>query len=146
MSATTIVGPIGVPIRIEIRKPVIVHTTEVITEHIVTERKLLNMRIDDSAGKIISADTSSEPTRFIASTITTAIITAVRKLFSFARVPVATAKFSSKVTENILLWFYRNILEFLPKVFCFYIFIIQNSFYLSTTFYRIFSVKWKGNL
>lgn len=103
MSATTMVGPIGVASIIENKNPVTVQVIDVITEQIITERKLLKTRIDDSAGKIISADTSSEPTRFMASTITTAIITAMRKLYSFALVPVATAKFSSNVTAKILL-------------------------------------------
>ena len=35
---------------------------------IVTERKDLNNRIADNAGKITSAEIRSEPTRFIAST------------------------------------------------------------------------------
>ena len=40
-------------------------------EHIVTLRKLLNTLIAESAGKTTSAEMSSEPTRFIARTITT---------------------------------------------------------------------------
>ena len=39
---------------------------------IVTERKDLNNRIADNAGKITSAEIRSEPTRFIASTMFTA--------------------------------------------------------------------------
>ena len=70
---------------------------------IVTERKDLNNRIADNAGKITSAEIRSEPTRFIASTMITAITTAISRLQAFALVPVALAKFSSNVTEKILL-------------------------------------------
>lgn len=83
MSATTIVGPIGVANIIENKKPTTVQVIDVMTEQIITERKLLKTRMDESAGKMISADTSSEPTRFMASTMTTAIITAMRKLYRF---------------------------------------------------------------
>lgn len=47
---------------------------------IVTERKDLNNRIADNAGKITSAEIRSEPTRFIASTMITAITTAISRL------------------------------------------------------------------
>ena len=61
------------------------------------------MRMADSAGKITSAEISSEPTRFIASTITTAMMMAISRLYRSAFVPTALAKFSSKVTAKILL-------------------------------------------
>ena len=61
------------------------------------------MLIADKAGKITRAEISSDPTRFIASTIITAIITAIKRLYLLVLVPVADAKFSSKVTANILL-------------------------------------------
>lgn len=47
---------------------------------IVTERKDLNNLIADNAGKITSAEIRSEPTRFIASTMITAITTAISRL------------------------------------------------------------------
>ena len=47
---------------------------------IVTERNDLNNRIADNAGKITSAEIRSEPTRFIASTMITAITTAISRL------------------------------------------------------------------
>lgn len=46
----------------------------------VTLRKLLNIRMADSAGKITSAEISREPTRFIASTMMTATTTAISRL------------------------------------------------------------------
>ena len=59
--------------------------------------------IADSAGKITSAEISREPTKFIASTIITAVITAISRLYVPVLTPVARAKPSSKVTANILL-------------------------------------------
>ena len=68
----------------------------------ITPRKLRNSRIAESAGKTISADVSSEPTRFMASTMMTAVTTAISRLYILARMPVAAAKVSSNVTANIL--------------------------------------------
>ena len=76
MSIATIVEPTGVPARIEIIMPTNVQMTDKQTEHITTERKLLNILMAESAGKIISAEIRSEPTRFIARTTITAIIIA----------------------------------------------------------------------
>ena len=74
------VEPTGVPASIETIMPKSEHTTESTAENTVTALKFLNILIAESAGNITSADMSSEPTRFIASTIITAIITAIRKL------------------------------------------------------------------
>jgi hypothetical protein len=100
---TTIVEPTGVPARIEISIPEAEHSTEIMAEHIVTALKFLNTLIADSDGKIMRADIKSEPTNFIARTIITAIVIAIIRLYAFAFVPTAFAKFSSKVTANILL-------------------------------------------
>ncbi len=80
MSAATIVEPTGVPARIEITIPEKAHKTEIITEHIVTDLKLLKTLIEDNAGKIIKAEINNEPTKFMAKTMTTATITAINKL------------------------------------------------------------------
>lgn len=80
MSIATIVEPTGVPARIEIIMPTNVQITDKQTEHITTERKLLNILMAESAGKIISAEIKSEPTRFIARTTITAIIIAIIRL------------------------------------------------------------------
>ena len=80
MSIATIVEPTGVPARIEIIMPTNVQMTDKQTEHITTERKLLNILMAESAGKIISAEIRSEPTRFIARTTITAIIIAIIRL------------------------------------------------------------------
>ena len=49
------------------------HMTDSAAEHMVTLRKLLNSLIADSAGKMTSAEIKSEPTRFIARTMMTAM-------------------------------------------------------------------------
>ena len=103
MSTATIVEPTGVPARMEIRIPAVALSTDITAALIVTERKDLKSRIADSAGPITSADINSYPTRFIASTMITAITTAISRLYALALVPVALAKFSSNVTAKILL-------------------------------------------
>lgn len=97
------VDPTGVPASIDTKIPTQAHTTEIPTEQIVTLRKLRNIRIADNAGNITSAEISSDPTRFIAITITTAIKTASNVLYRFVFIPVALANVSSNVIENILL-------------------------------------------
>jgi hypothetical protein len=102
MLTATMVVPTGVPTKIAINIPREAHITEMQTEHIVTALKLLNTRIADRAGNITSAESKSAPTRFMATTITTAITIASIKLYVFAFVPVAVEKSSSKVTAKIL--------------------------------------------
>ena len=80
ISTTTIVDPTGVPARIAVMRPTAAQTTERMPAQIVTARKLLNTRMADRAGKITSAEMSSEPTRFMASTIMTAMMTASSRL------------------------------------------------------------------
>ena len=60
------------------------HTTETTAEHTVTERKLLKIRIAERAGKITRAEIKREPTRFIASTMITAIMIAITRLYIWA--------------------------------------------------------------
>ena len=79
-SATTIVEPTGVENRIDDTIPNPAHRTEIIAEQMITPRKLLNSLIAASAGKIITAEISSEPTRFIARTMISAVTTAISKL------------------------------------------------------------------
>lgn len=103
MSAETIVEPTGVEQSIDRIIPVSAHITDITAEQSITALKLLNTLIADNAGKIISAEISREPTRFIASTIISAVTTAISRLYRFEFVPVADEKFSSNVTANILL-------------------------------------------
>ena len=103
MSAITIVAPTGVFTRIEIRIPTAAQHTDRHAEQTVTDLKLLNTRMAESAGKIMSAEISSEPTRFIAITMMTAMIIAIIRLYTCVFIPVAREKFSSKVTAKILL-------------------------------------------
>lgn len=97
------VAPTGVPATMDIKIPAAEVQTARIPEHIVTLRKLLNILIAETAGKTTKADISNDPTRFIATTITTAMTTAISKLYALALVPAALAKSSSNVTANILL-------------------------------------------
>ena len=77
--------------------PMSEHTTEMTAEATVTAKKLLNTRIAESDGNTTKADTRSAPTRFMASTMMTATMTAINKLNRVVLTPVACAKFSSKV-------------------------------------------------
>ena len=104
ISTATIVAPTGVPASMDISIPSAVQHTDSTAEHIVTARKFLYTCMADSAGKTTSAEISSEPTRFIASTMTTAVVMAISRLYASALVPTALAKFSSKVTAKILLY------------------------------------------
>ena len=79
-STATIVEPTGVPVRMDISMPAREDTTDRIAESIVTCLKLRKILIADRAGKITSADMSNDPTRFIASTMITAMMTAIRRL------------------------------------------------------------------
>ena len=97
------VEPTGVPASMDTRIPKKAHMTERTAAQIVTVLKLRSRRIADSAGKITNADMSSEPTRFIASTIITAITMDISRLYRSAFVPIAFEKLSSKVTAKILL-------------------------------------------
>lgn len=102
-STTTMVAPTGEEKKMEIIIPSEELTTAMTAEHMTTCLKVWKTRIADKAGKIIKADVSSAPTRFIASTMMTAVITAIKRLYADAFTPVARAKFSSKVTAKILL-------------------------------------------
>ena len=74
------VEPTGVPARIEMMRPVAEQITERTAEQMVTRLKLWKSRMDESAGKITSAEISSDPTRFMASTMMTAVTTAISRL------------------------------------------------------------------
>ena len=96
------VEPTGVSAIMAVSMPRTAQTSDIITEQIVTALKFLNTRIEDKAGNTTNAEINSAPTRFIANTMTTAIMTASIRLYSFALIPVAVAKSSSKVTVKIL--------------------------------------------
>lgn len=76
----TIVEPTGVSAKIEIIIPSAAHITEITAEATVTLRKFLKILMEERAGKIISAVIRSDPTKFIARTIITAMATARIKL------------------------------------------------------------------
>ena len=62
------------------RRAASAQTTGQDAAQMVTDRKLLNRRMAESAGKITSAEISSDPTRFMASTMITATTTAISRL------------------------------------------------------------------
>lgn len=103
MSIPTIVDPTGVPASIDTIIPNAAQIIERTAELITTALKLLYSRIVESAGNIIRADVRSDPTKFIARTIMTAIITAMTKLYKRTFTPIAFEKSSSKVRAKILL-------------------------------------------
>ena len=74
------VEPTGVSSRIEQRMPKIAQKTDITAEKRMTDLKFLNSLMDERAGKMIRAEIKREPTRFMARTITMAIITAIKRL------------------------------------------------------------------
>ena len=74
------VEPTGVSKRIDERMPNIAQKTDITAEKRMTDLKCLKSRMDESAGKMIRAEIKREPTRFMARTITMAIITAIKRL------------------------------------------------------------------
>lgn len=74
------VEPTGVSKRIDERMPNIAQKTDITAEKRMTDLKFLKSRMDERAGKMIRAEIKREPTRFMARTITMAIITAIRRL------------------------------------------------------------------
>lgn len=74
------VEPTGVSKRIDERMPNIAQKTDITAEKRMTDLKFLKNRMDERAGKMIRAEIKREPTRFMARTITMAIITAIKRL------------------------------------------------------------------
>ena len=74
------VEPTGVSKRIDERMPNIAQKTDITAEKRMTDLKFLKSRMDERAGKMIRAEIKREPTRFMASTITTAVTTAITML------------------------------------------------------------------
>lgn len=81
--------------------PVAAHMMENITENIITDLKLLYKHIADNAGNMISAEISSDPTRFMARTIVIAVTIASKVLYSPVFTPDALENGSSNVIANI---------------------------------------------
>ena len=101
--ATIILAPAGVDQTKEEIIPTIKHTKEIITAQIITLKKLLKIRIAESAGNTIKLEIIIAPIKRIPITIVNAVRTAIKPLYKFAFIPDAVAKFSSNVTRNILL-------------------------------------------
>ena len=97
------VEPTGVEAAIETRIPVNAQNTEIAHAAIVTARKFLNTDIADTAGKMMSAEMRSVPTRFIASTMVIAITAAIAMLYIRVFIPEARAKSPSNVIAKMRL-------------------------------------------
>ena len=80
MSTATIIEPAGAEKRIETIIPSAAQTTETTAEQIMTDLKLLKIRMEERAGKMISAEVKREPAIFIASTMITAVTRAISVL------------------------------------------------------------------
>ena len=101
-SQTTTVAPTGVESRYDPVSPRQKHMTESPAAKHTTERKLLNTRIADSAGKMMRLESSIAPIMRIPSTTVSAVRTDRIVLYVPTRTPVARAKDSSNVTEKSL--------------------------------------------
>jgi hypothetical protein len=89
MSIHTTVAPTGVDARMDNKMPDEEQSTEIAAEARITARKLLNIRMADSAGKMIRAEIRSDPTSFMAITMTEAVTTAINRLYRLVFIPVA---------------------------------------------------------
>ena len=78
------------------------HTTATAPEDHTTARKLLKIRMEVNAGKMIRLEIIIAPIICIPSTMVTAVSTAINILYADTLTPVALAKLSSKVTAKIL--------------------------------------------
>ncbi len=101
MFTQTTLAPAGVDNKNDAHIPIRKQTTERIPEHITTDLKLPKTRIDESGGKIMSAEISIDPTSRMPMTIVSAERSAISIFDKSVRKPVAFAKFSSNVTEKI---------------------------------------------
>lgn len=79
-SVATIVDPTGVPANMEMMIPEKAQRTAKTAEQTVTPRKLLQSLMADNAGNTTKAEIKSDPTRFMASTMMTAVMTAINRL------------------------------------------------------------------
>ena len=100
--AATILAPVGVSYKKDAVIPTTKHKTESTAEQTTTVLKVLQRRMEVREGKIISLDISYVPIIRMLTTMVRAVSSAIIKLYKFALVPVAFAKFSSNVTAKIL--------------------------------------------
>ena len=103
ISTVTIVAPTGVDNKMDINMPIVVLATEMIAALMMTDWKLLNTLIAQSAGNTIKAEVNNEPAKFIAKTMTIAVAIAINMLYAAVFIPAEAAKSSSNVSANILL-------------------------------------------
>ena len=103
MSRVTMVAPVGVEKTREHTIPSRAHITPMAAELTIAFLKDLCKVIADIAGKIMSAETRSDPTSLIDMEIITAVRVARRRLHAFAFPPVPCINTGSNVRAKILL-------------------------------------------
>ena len=103
MLHTTILAPVGVEYIYDKIRPNHKQIIDTKAELRVTVKNLFAKRIAVNGGKTIKLVISNAPIKRIPTTITNAVKNAITILKPSVLVPVALAKFSSKVTAKILL-------------------------------------------
>ena len=99
----TTLAPVGVSSEYEAHIPTKKQQIESTPEQRITDLNFLQTLIEESAGKIISAEISKVPIILIPITIVKAVKSAITVLYTPVFKPVAFEKLSSKVTAKILL-------------------------------------------
>ena len=99
----TTLAPVGVSHEYETHIPTKKQQSERIPEQRITDLNFLHTLIEESAGKMMSAEISSVPIILIPITIVSAVRSAITVLYTPVLSPVALEKVSSNVTAKILL-------------------------------------------
>lgn len=96
-------APAGVDRANDIIIPTVKQTAERTAAKTTVLKKLLKIRIAESAGNIIRLEIIIAPISRIPITIVSAVRTAISALYADERIPLAVANDSSNVTKKILL-------------------------------------------
>ena len=99
----TTLAPVGVSREYDAHIPTKKQQTDKTPEQMITDLNFLQIRIEDNAGKIMSAEIKSVPIILIPITIVSAVSKEITVLYTPVLSPVALEKVSSKVTAKILL-------------------------------------------
>ena len=99
----TTLAPVGVSQEYDTHIPTKKQQSESTPEQRITDLNFLQTLIEESAGKIISAEISSVPIILIPITIVRAVKSAITVLYTPVLRPVALENVSSKVTAKIRL-------------------------------------------
>ena len=99
----TTLAPVGVSSAYDVHIPTKKQQTDSTPEQIITDLNFLQILIEESAGKIISAEMSRVHIILIPITIVSAVNNEITVLYTPVLSPVAFENVSSKVTAKILL-------------------------------------------